>query len=358
LGTLQSSINQNLLSRYNEITKLIIRKGLFDTFSVIDLGYFVLNISVSSKELVNLRTENLKLAIQHSKDFAITGTYYYNIGIIERGLSNIDEAIFSYFKARKYLPEYEKRGYWWRELAGLLFIKRHFKLAESFYSKSIELIEDDFEKRDMRLEQIQPNQESIVYALIGDCLLFQGKFSKAAGWFDKFLESQNSNSSEWHLKKIITGVLIKLRLDDKKIEREKSIELCENALGQKDIKLQISALTEAIEFDPTNALAWFNLGIAKDKDEELEDAFYCFLISGLLQEGDKEAQFNALLISIIQQEYELFSLILNFLIEKYGEFVANDLSDYIFAKPIPLNGKKRIIEAITSLIQNPERLTP
>lgn len=349
LGTLQSSINQNLLLQYNEITKSIIRKNLFDTFLFFDLAYFVHSKNYS--ELLYLRTENLRLAIQHSKDFPTTGTCYYNIGNIERSLSNTEEAIECYFKARKYLPDYEKRKHWWRELAGLLFIKGHYKLAESFYTKSIELVEEDIPNRYFRLEQIQPNLESIVYALIGDCLLFQGKFSKANEWFDKFFERQNSNNYEWHLKRIITDRLIKLGLDDKKIEVEKSIELCEKALGLIDHKLQIAEFTKAVELNPTNALAWFNLGVAKDKEQQFEDAFYCFLTTGLLQDGDKEAQFNALLISFTQQQDELFNLVLHFIFEKHGELVANDLSDYFMNKPIPFDVKMIIIEGITKLIK-------
>lgn len=347
LGTLQSSINQNLLLQYNEITKSIIRKKLFDTFLFFDLAYFVHSKNYS--ELLYLRTENLRLGIQHSKDFPTTGTCYYNIGNIERSLSNTDEAIECYFKARRYLPDYEKRKHWWRELAGLLFIKGHYKLAESFYTKSIELVEEDIPNRYFRLEQIQPNLESIVYALIGDCLLFQGKFSKANEWFDKFFERQSSNNYEWHLKRIITDRLIKLGLDNKKIEVEKSIELCEKALGLIDYKLQIAEFTKAVDLNPTNALAWFNLGVAKDKELQFEDAFYCFLTTGLFQDGDKEAQFNALLISFTQQQDELFTLVLRFIVEKHGELVANDLSDYFMNKPIPFDVKKMIIEGITKL---------
>ncbi|MHA8053908.1 DUF4365 domain-containing protein [Aquirufa sp. OSTEICH-129A] len=347
LGTLQSAINQNLLLQFNEITKSIIRKKLFDAFLFFDLAYFVHCKNYS--ELLYLRTENLRLAIQHSKDFPTTGTCYYNIGNIERSLSNTDEAIECYFKARKYLPDYEKRKHWWRELAGLLFIKGHYKLAELFYTKSIELIEEDNPNRYFRLEQIQPNLESIVYALIGDCLLFQGKFSKANEWFDKFFERQNSNNYEWYLKRIITNRLIELGLDDKKIEVEKSIELCENAVSLVDHKLQIAEFTKAVELNPTNALAWFNLGVAKDKEQQFEDAFYCFLTTGLFQDGDKEAQFNALLISFTQQQYKMFTLVLQFIVEKHGELVANDLSDYFMNKPIPFDVKKRIIEGITKL---------
>jgi len=347
LGTLQSSINQNLLLQYNEITKSIIRKEYFDTFLFIDLSYFV--HSENYKELLPLRIENLQLVIQHSKDLATTGTCYYNIGNIESSLSNTDEAITCYFKARKYLPDYEKRKHWWRELAGLLFIKGHYNFAETFYKQSIEIVEEDIVNRYFRLQQVQQNQESIIYALIGDCLLFQGKFSKANEWFDKFFKGQKNFNYEWYLKRGIADRLIKLGLDNKKIEKEKSIELCEKALVLDDFKLQIFELHKAIELNPTNALAWFNLGVVKDKEQQFEEAFYCFLTTGLLQDGDKEAQFNALLISFSQRLDELFSHVLHFIVEKHGEFVANDLSDYFMNKPIPFEVKKMIIEGITKM---------
>lgn len=349
LGTLQSSINQDLLLQYNEITKLIIRKKLFETFLIIDVAYFV--HSKNYNELFYLRTENLKLAIQYSEYSPMIGNCYYNLGNIERGLYNTDEAIKYYFKARKYLSDYERRKHWWRELAGLLFIKGHYKLAELFYTKSIELVEEDIQDRYFRLEQILPNQESIVFALIGDCLLLQGKFSKANEWFDKFFEKNNSYSYEWYLKRTITDQCIKLGLDGKKIENEKSIELYEKALELNDFKLQIVEFTKAIELNPTNDLAWFNLGVAKDNEQQFEDAFYCFLTAGLLRDGDKEAQFNALLIAFTQQQDELFSFVLHFIVEKHGELVGNDLSDYFMSKPIPFDVKRVIIEGIVKLTE-------
>lgn len=349
LGTLQSSINQDLLLPYDEITKLIIIKKLFDTFLFIDLAYFV--HSKNNNELFQLRTENLKLAIQYSENFPIMGNCYYNLGNIARGLYKTDEAINYYFKARKYLPDYEKRKHWWRELAGLLFIKGHYNFAEIFYTKSIELVEEDVQNRYFRLEQIFPNQDSIVFALIGDCLFFQGKFSKANDWFEKFFKKHNIPSYEWYLKRAVADRLIKLGLDGKIIEREKSSEFYEKALELKDPKLQIVEFTKAVELNPTNDLAWFNLGVAKDKEQQFEDAFYCFLIAGLLRDGDKEAQFNALLISFTQEQVELFSFVLYFIVEKHGELVANDLSDYFMNKPIPFDVKRAIIEGIVKMIE-------
>ncbi|MCG7855487.1 DUF4365 domain-containing protein [Flavihumibacter sediminis] len=354
LGTLQSAINQNLILQYNEITKSIIRKELFDAFLFIDLSYFI--HSQNHKELLQLRTENLRLAIECTNDLHTKGTFCYNIGNIERSLSNTDQAISFYFKARKYLPDYEKRKHWWRELAGLLFIKGHYKLAELFYRKSLELIEKDTPKRYSRLEPVMPNQESIVYALIGDCLLFQGKFSKANEWFDKFFQEPNTFNAEWSLKRIISDRLINLGLDNKIIEKQKSLDFCEKALVLNDLKLQIVELNRAIEYNPTNALAWFNLGVSKDKEQQFQEAFYNFLTTGIFQDGDKEAQLNALLISFTQRQDELFFLVLHFMVEKHGEIVANDLSDYFMEKPIPFDVKKKIFGEIVKLTKQIKKI--
>ena len=92
-----------------------------------------------------------------------------------------------------------------------------------------------------------------------------------------------------------------------------------------------------------------NIGVARDKEQQFEEAFYSFLTTGVFQDGDKEAQFNALLISFTQKQEELFSLVLHFIVEKHGEFVANDLSDYFMNKPIPFDVKKIIIEGLAKL---------
>lgn len=349
LGTLQSSIHQNLLYQFNEIVKSLIRKGFYEAFLFFDLSYFALN--AKHQALIQLRIENLKFTIDQTVEYPIKGICFYNLGNIEKGSFNTDIAISYYFKARKFHPDYLKRKHWWRELAGLLFVKGHYRFAELFYKKSIDLIEENFSERYFRLEMNLPNQESIIHALIGDCLLFQCKFSQAKKWFNSFFQNQNTSNLEWILKDQMLDRFIELGFDDVKIYRKSSLEICEQALKLKDYKQQVIELKKAIKLNPVNGLAWFNLGVAEDKENNFQDAFYSFLYTGLLQDGDKEAQFNALLIAFTQKQDILFALLLQFIVEKHGELVTNDLSDYFMNQPVPLKAKKIIIEVITKMIK-------
>ncbi|MCW5924913.1 MAG: DUF4365 domain-containing protein [Saprospiraceae bacterium] len=347
LGILKSSIHQNLLYQFNENVKSLIKKGHYDAFLFFDLSYFALN--QNHKDLIQLRTENLKFAIDQTTEYPVKGTCFYNLGNIEKGLFNTETAISHYFKARKFHPDYLNRKHWWRELAGLLFTKGHFRYAELFYKKSIDLVEENIPERYFRLEMNLPNQESIIYALIGDCLLFQCKLSEAKSWFTKFFQNQNSLNTEWVLKDQMLDRFIELGFDDIKIDRKSSLEICEQALNLKDFKQQIIEFKKAIKLNPVNGLAWFNLGVAEDKEKNFQDAFYAFLNTGLLQDGDKEAQFNALLIAFTQEQDILFVLLLQYILEKHGELVINDLSDYFMNKPFPFEAKKMIIEGIVKM---------
>lgn len=143
----------------------------------------------------------------------------------------------------------------------------------------------------------------------------------------------------------------KIRTRQQQNRKEKSFEICEKALGLNDSKQQVIEFKKAIEYNPTNALAWFNLGVAQDKEQNFEEAFFNFLSAGLFQDRDKEAQFNALTISFTQGQYELFNIVLYFIVEKHGELVLNDLSDYFMNKPIPFDMKRQIIDGITMIVK-------
>lgn len=346
LGLLSLAYAKNEIHLYNKFIKEIIKTEKFEMFLFFDMAYFV----IGTDELQEYRIEHLKAVIKTSTDKQVQGTSHYNIGNILK--SKMMDAIGHYFKAAKLYPDYKNRHYWWREIAGLLFSKKHYQWAEICYKKSVDLTKNNKEeKKYFRLEKVLPREENLVIALIADCLFLQGKFKDAHEYFEKYIKITKRPSQEWILKNMVCFELMNGKLDNITFNRKKSTQLCEQSLTLSKNKEIIKTLTKATEFHPTNGLAWFNLGVALDKELKFEEALFAFLMTGLIQDGDKEAQFNALTISFTQKKLEMMQALLIYITEKYDNSIINDLSDYIMNKNMPLKEKKVLIKAFNEMIE-------
>lgn len=346
LGLLKLALRQNEIPLFNKLTQKLIEKEHYEMFLFFDLAYFVLE----TDELQEFRVKNLKAVIEKTTDSQLQGTCHYNIGNILK--PKMDNAIEHYFKAAKLFPDYRNSPYWWREIAGLLFGKKHYSWAEKCYRTSLSLSEiSDDEKKYLRLETVSPREENLVTALIADCLFLQGKFNNANVLFEKYLKTTKNISQEWILKNMVCLELKNGKLDNVKFDRKKSINLCEKCLSISENKDIIEILTKATELYPTNGLAWFNLGVALDKELKFDEALFAFLMTGLIQDGDKEAQFNAITISFTQKKLEIMQALLLYINEKYDSSVINDLSDYIMKKNMPIDSKKGLIKTFSEMME-------
>lgn len=346
LGLLALAKNNDAILLHNEFVQELIKTKQEELFLFVDMSYFVL----SDEEIDKLRIKNLLLAIENSDDPKLKGTCHYNIGNIIRPNSN--NAIAHYFKAAKLFSDYKKRPYFWRELAGLLFSKRHFSWAEDCYKKSIMLSQTETEEKEyIRLEKNSPRAKYIVTALIGDCLFMQSKYKEAIKLFQDYLQASKIPSHEWLLKIRVCHELVKNGLDNTKIDYKESDRLCKKASQQANNDKAIELLSKAAELNPINTLAWFNLGVALDKAGRFDESLFAFLLTGLIQDGDKEAQFNALLIAFTQNKDLMLQSILTYIYEKHGPTVINDISDYIMKKSQPLEAKQMLINGLKDMIK-------
>ncbi|MFH0733434.1 MAG: DUF4365 domain-containing protein [bacterium] len=353
VGLLQQAKAKREIELFNAIMKEIIDKNLHSFYLFFDLAYFI--VDPESKEFKKYRVENLTRLIEKSNEIEIKGLCHYNIGNILKTESDGFNTLEHYFKARRIYPNYKKRAYWWKEVAGLLFSKKHYKCAEKFYLKSLEIKESTTEEQYIRIEKISPQENYLVLALLGDCLFFQGKFREANNWFSKYFNITNSNNSEWLLKNSICLKFIELGFNEEKIDELKSMEFFESAytLTTMDGNIgEIIILLEAsIELNPLNGGAWFNLGVALNQQEKYEKALLAFLITGIIQDNDTEAQFNALVLAFNLGDWSLFQTLITFILAKHGEKVENDLSDYIMKNDMSFEHKKKIIKAFCESIE-------
>lgn len=348
LGLLSLAKTNKEIGLFNELVEEIVNQKRFDLFFFFDLAYF----AFASKEFQSYRISNLKKVISENDDRILKGTCYYNLGNIYKSDSNTEKAIENYLLARKYQPDYLNRDYWWREFAGLVFVRQHYSWAENLYKKSLALNKNVGigEKYD-RMTIVTPEENKLELALIADCLFFQAKFKEASKYFEKYLEKNGSNSQEWVLKDMICLELKDSELDNVKIDKTASIQLCEEAIKLESKEDCIAKLHESIHLNPTNGLAWFNLGVSQDQVGKHDEAMFSFILTGLLQEWDKEAQFNALIISFTTQKLDIMQALILYLNQKHGDLVLNDLSANIMGKNMPLEGKKQLIKAFEEMFE-------
>lgn len=354
LGLLALSNAKNELFLFNNLVKKIIELDLYNLFFFFDIAYF----TIESPVLLNYRIENLNNIIDKEIENGLTGTCHYNLGNIYRGMTKQSEAIYHYFKARKIYPEYLKRNYWWKEVAGLLFLKKHYYWSELFYKKSLESFAKLDKNSYVRMEQDTSQELHLEKALIGDCLFFQSKFKEASIFFEEYLSFNKQHSEEWVLKNITCIELMDSDLNNIKFDRKDSMRLFENGYKELDTKKAIDIYENALKSNPLNGLVWFNLGSALNKENKLDGALFAYLITGLIQEWDTEALFNALMIAMSINQYTLMQSILIYLTERYGDLIINDLSDYIMNNGLSLSSgimsiddKKYLIDMINKMFE-------
>lgn len=346
LGLLVLAKEKDELYLFNNLVKKIIELDLYDLFFFFDFAYF----TIESPILIDYRIENLASIIDKKIENSLTGTCHYNLGNIYKGMTNINEAIYHYFKARKLYPEYLKRDYWWREVAGLLFGKGHYYWSEIFYKKSLESFTERKKDNYNRLEKEDPKEVYLIKALIGDCLFFQSKFNEATIFFEEYLKLNKHHNEEWILKNMTCIELMDSNFSNVKFNKKGSMKLFEDGYKEIDNKKAINIFENALKLNPLNGLVWFNLGGRFDKEKQFDKSLFAFLITGLIQEWDKEAQFNALMVAMTQKEYNLLQSILLYLVQKHGNLVINDLSDYIMNKKVPLEHKKQTINLFQKML--------
>ena len=327
---IKQAIKSNSVVEVESLSKTIIEKNRIDLLQFINFS--ILTFDKESK-FTNLYRTNLIDAIENVKDRSLIGTLSYNLANSYRSKHQLYLASKYYQKARKNENDYLNRSYWWSEYAGVLFLSSHYACAEKFYKKS----------HNLNSEEKFP----LIHSLIGDTLFFQGKFSDAKIEFEKFINvDSNFPREEIFLKIIVCQNFVSAELHNTTFEIAKSTELAEQAFADKNLE----KLAEAIQAYPLNGLAWFNYGVFLNKKDHFESAFMAFLTTACIQDWDKEAWKNCLLIAFNLQKKEDFILIYYAMLEKFGVESVNYISEHLLKDPnLDKEGTLKVIEIFSSL---------
>ena len=215
-------------------------------------------------------------------------TAHYNLGNHLRRSPHRRAALHHYRKAAEYDPGYVERGYFWRELAGILFKSGRYSLAARFYERAISL-----------------GEEGLCRALHADVLMFAGRYRKSQEALDAYIASAPDAASEWRLKAWVLRVVRQaIGCDEQKRQTAAAIALANPDIASPPNE-QKQQLEEALRHDALCALALFNLGVLESQTGNKSNAFCSFLAAALTQRGDVEAWCNAMALAISLKDYHV-----------------------------------------------------
>lgn len=335
------AIDKQEFYKYQILIEESIKKGKMDNFQCLNMAYHI----HQSKEdiLINNYQENIQKAIDSLDDNMNKGIQYYNIANSYGNNNQHRKAIECYFLARKYHPFYIETHYWWRELGSQFFSTGHFKFAEQFYRKYLQIIKSN-------PDLMNPN----IHALIGDCLFYQCRFASAIKEFNVFFDKTKIHVSEWFLKNHISEFFIRNKLDNAKIDKSKSISFTEKAvieIENKNYDEAINYLTESIKNNPSNNNAWFNFAFVMNQQDESWEAQNAYLIAALFADWDQESWINSLFMAFDLKKDRLFLEIATTIHQKYGDEIKQELSDFIFKQEhLNLSKRKKMYNAFEDIL--------
>jgi tetratricopeptide (TPR) repeat protein len=235
-----------------------------------------LRSSLNTEKLSALE-DFLKRNIDRCKDTEprLYGVSHYNLGNFYRSIDRLKDAVRCHLVARRYEPKYYNQGYFYGELAGMLFDLGKFNFSAKFYKKAMEI---DNQK------EYKP--------LYADALMFSGQYQQSLEVFNNFIDSGCSAAAEWKLKSICLSSLIEkynIKLQNRSVKSALALS------GVCSVKAESVEphLEKALEQDMLCGLAWFNLGNHRSRIGEIEGAAFCFTICALVQRWDIEAWVNA-----------------------------------------------------------------
>ncbi|KFC17835.1 DUF4365 domain-containing protein [Epilithonimonas lactis] len=207
------------------------------------------------KQLKYSKAKNYNLGI------AITN---YNLAGFHKNIGNTKLSLGYYLEARKFNKEYLKQGYYYFEMAGLLFELKKFNFAAKFYEKAIEL------KTEYRLSK----------ALLADSYIHQGQYEKGIKLLDEFLTEEYDNNDvqkdEWYLKFFCFNSLILNNYP--KFQNREPDKACE--------ELHAKNIDSSLDFDLLYSEAWLENAIRANKIPNMIETFISYIMAALLCKED------------------------------------------------------------------------
>ena len=315
-----------------------------DEVAIVSLVNLMVSAELANKSKIksieNFLIQRLKSAIKSDNNAGI-GTAYYNLGNHYRAHNKYFKAVTNYISAKRYESKYLNQDYYYRELAGVLFLIEKYKFAAVFYKKAIDL-----------------GEKGLTKALYADALMFDGQYKNAVDAFLDYFETSEDISEEYHLKLLCLEWI----LETKSIKvQNRDLLVATSKADISTLKGGITAeeqLNSALEIDLLCGLAWFNYGIIHSEKSAFNDAMFSFTMAGLVQNNDIEAWSNAA-ISWLNTKNNPFIFVL--IIRTAYFFNGEEFTIHLFSK-IEKNGKNKglsqLIDMINEVTLKKEKVPP
>lgn len=262
-----------LSSSYFENSLNLINKALDNSENEIILFPAVASLLLKSKTKIKKRITLIesffKSQLEKAKKLNLNGliaTSNYNLGNFYRSKDRHKESIYHYVQAKKYDPNYLKRSYYYREIAGVCFEASKFWFSARFYEKSIDL-----------------GASIDTKSLLADALMFSGNYQIANKIFQEYITEVEAPNEEFLLKAILLQNIIEKKKISSQVRRPVEADKIAGT------KPSLNDIENALEKDLLSSVAWFNLGIIKKENFDLQEATFCFAMCACINLGDIEA---------------------------------------------------------------------
>ncbi|EGR1756167.1 DUF4365 domain-containing protein [Vibrio parahaemolyticus] len=235
----------------------------------------------------------------------LKATLHYNLGNFLSARSELSKAIHQYNKAAKMNPDYKKRAYWLKEVAGLLFCASKYTIASKFYTAATD-IEDTAENA----------------VLLADSLIFCGRFEEASDLLDTYIPKLKVRNSIWCLKSWTLDLLVNdLGIKKQQIGKVATTKFIENANEDEIIAYIVK----------TNAICpecWYSLAQKFVNAQDYNRACISYLLLAFSDERYRNTWMNALQCAYNIEDLIAFSHLIEVIGNKFGseaigEFFSN-----------------------------------
>lgn len=258
------------------------------------------NVFLTTEYHLDSYSKNLLKAIHRFSDKSTKGIFSYNIANFYRNTGLTHLSFKFYNQARKLNEEYLMKEYWWQELAGVAFVCKHYKISEKLYKKAISL-------------KHQKGSHEITYALLGDSLLWQGKFLEANDFYLEYLQtpSPKSPSNFYVFSQSMCEQFISHGYHNYALNEDLSYKIL---LSIKEDNEENEILT-AIEAYPLNSWAWFKLSSLYINKGDFTSAYAAIRNSALLKEDINLwllSSITAHLANLLSTAENIFSIAIQF----------------------------------------------
>jgi tetratricopeptide (TPR) repeat protein len=278
------------------------------------------------------------LTIARAANPASEAAAHYSIGNFYRSERELARAVHHYNRARHLRPAYLQSGYFFREVAGVLFLAGHYPLAQRFYREALALGSDD---------------PDLVF-LLGDALLLSGSVVEARGCFEAALAGCTAPRLllEAELKMMVCDTLIAAGKTGTVPRRRAEASEALRPDGGDSAEHLEHLLRDVDAFHP---LARFNLGIARSREGDRTAALHHFLVCAFIQPQDVSAWANAAICALGLHEADLLLCIMSTAIHHMGANAYDHFRAQIAEQGMAPEGLALFDEMALQILQDSER---